>query len=458
MAELELLLDQAIDRLNAGAEAGHDAPAELVDLARELRTLSTDDWPDHTFPDRLVDGLVAELSPAEMPRARPQLRRRRFRVGLGLAATAAVALAIAVLVALNDTPSVTAATLARRALAASSGDHLGALRFTQVITNTTPSGVFKPVPPPTRVVEHVVFGSPHEWRVEATLTEPHAEGTTTVLTVRNGDEIVSVVHSPTGTTETRRHAAAPAGLPSGSAYGAQIDPVQLLDDATGRCARDFAPVESGPIVAGRETWRLSVGPSPCPSADISELNGPATLLIDRKTNVVLSAELHAASGEVSQRVETRAFATDAPAPPDAFRLPAPLPKPATPSPSTAFTRVVPHTLPAGLQAGPVVPVATAPSSGKLLAFTVTYRRADGQAALELYEAAASTPSVRFPGRTVRIRPGLTGTYSDMNDMQILWWIENGTYVSLQQGGSAAGVPLVGTYSLAELVRLAGWMS
>ena len=70
----------------------------------------------------------------------------------------------------------------------------------------------------------------------------------------------------------------------------------------------------------------------------------------------------------------------------------------------------------------------------------------------------STPSVRFPGRTVRIRPGLTGTYSDMNDMQSLWWIENGTYVSLQQGGSAAGVPLVGTYSLAELVRLAGWMS
>ena len=82
----------------------------------------------------------------------------------------------------------------------------------------------------------------------------------------------------------------------------------------------------------------------------------------------------------------------------------------------------------------------------------------GRPALQLYEAAAGTPSVRFPGRTVRIRPGLTGTYSDLNGMQILWWVENGTYVSLQQGGSAAGVQLVGTYSLEELVRLAGSMS
>ena len=309
MAELELLLDQAIDRLNAGAEAGHDAPAELVDLARELRTLSADDWPDHTFPDRLVDGLVAELSPAETPRARPRLRRRRFRVGLGLAATAAVALAIAVLVALNDTPSVTAATLARRALAASSGDHLGALRFTQVITNTTPSGVFKPVPPPTRVVEHVVFASPQQVarRGDAHGAARRGNDNRAHRAERRRNRLRrALAHRDDRDAPPRRRS---CGLAERLGVRRANRPVQLLDDATGRCARDFAPVESGPIVAGRETWRLSMGPSPCPSADISELNGPATLLIDRKTNVVLSAELHAASGEVSQRVETRAFAT-----------------------------------------------------------------------------------------------------------------------------------------------------
>lgn len=80
--------------------------------------------------------------------------------------------------------------------------------------------------------------------------------------------------------------------------------------------------------------------------------------------------------------------------------------------------------------------------------------ADGRAALQLYEAAAGTLSVRYPGRRVLIRPDLTGTYLDRNDLQILWWIENGVYVSLQQGGRAAGVRLEGRFPLRTLVRIA----
>jgi hypothetical protein len=99
-------------------------------------------------------------------------------------------------------------------------------------------------------------------------------------------------------------------------------------------------------------------------------------------------------------------------------------------------------------------VETQASSGKLLAFSITYRDAAGRAELQLYEAAASTASVRFPGRKVELRPGLAGTYLNRNGLQILWWVEHGTYVSLQQGGTAAGVRLDGTFSLAVLRRLA----
>jgi hypothetical protein len=103
-------------------------------------------------------------------------------------------------------------------------------------------------------------------------------------------------------------------------------------------------------------------------------------------------------------------------------------------------------------------VGTQPSTGKLLGFTITYANATNRPALQLYEAPAASPSVRFPGRRVVIRAGVTGTYSSSNAMQLLWWIQNGTYSSLQQGGSSAGTPLIGRFELRTLLALAASMA
>jgi hypothetical protein len=103
-------------------------------------------------------------------------------------------------------------------------------------------------------------------------------------------------------------------------------------------------------------------------------------------------------------------------------------------------------------------VATQPTTGKLLGFTITYANATNQPALQLYEAPAASPSVRFPGRPVFIRAGITGTYSASNSIQILWWIQNGTYASLQQGGSSAGTQLLGRFDLRTLLALAASMA
>jgi hypothetical protein len=72
----------------------------------------------------------------------------------------------------------------------------------------------------------------------------------------------------------------------------------------------------------------------------------------------------------------------------------------------------------------------------------------------LYEAPAASPSVRFPGRPVTIRAGITGTYSANGSTRFLWWIQNGTYCSLQEGGSSAGTPLLGRFDLGTLRALA----
>ncbi|HZS25513.1 MAG TPA: hypothetical protein VFA30_11085 [Gaiellaceae bacterium] len=455
MLEAELRLDEAIDRLNTGHPPlrEDEEPDVLVELAHALHALPADEWPDHTFPRRLADALADELSPPVAPHHTRGLRgRRRLRVGIGLAA-AALAAGLALLVTLDRSPSVSAATLAHEAFAATSGANLGPVEYTQVITNRVPAGVFEPVPAPPRVVEHVDFAAPDRWRVQATITEPNGEGTATVLTVRNGDTVVTVRTSPAeGKTETRRSAGTGAGLPGASVYGTQVDPLALLAQTQGRCARTVSDVRDGPVVGGRATQTFEVGASPCPSADVPELAGSARFVIDRDTQLVLEATVHAASGRVVQEVSTRSLTTGAP-PSDAFRLPQPLPA-SVPSSGTAFHELLPRNLPAGLSAGPITPVETQPSTGRTLAFTVTYRGADGRAALQLYESSASASSVRFPGRAVAIRPGLTGTYSDRGGMRILWWIQGDAYLSLQEGGSASGVPLVGTLPLGTLVELA----
>jgi hypothetical protein len=453
MAEVELRLDEAIDSLNAGAEsAAIDGDLEeLVALARALRVLRGEEWPDPDFPPRLVGELANELAPAWRWR-----RRSRVRVAFGLAAGVAAVVALVVAITLNRAGPVDAATLAREALAASSGEGLGPIRFTQLVTNSLPHGVFVPAPPPPRVVEHVLVASSDRWRVEATITRPDGEGTTHVLTVRNGATIVTVVGSPgQGKTESRRAAGNDSGLPSASAYGAQIDMLSLLAQTSGRCARKLSPVQDGPRIAGRATQLLRVGATPCPSAAMPELNGPATFVVDRQTHLVLQADTRSASGQLTQRLRTARLVTGGALPARLFRLPKPLPKAAhSDHPGTAFTPSLPSHLPAGLHAGPITPVATEPSDGKTIAFTVTYRDAHGHARLQLYEAAASTPSVRYPGRHVQIRAGITGTYLDRNGLRILWWIHDGIYLSLQEGGSAAGVPLTGSYPLATLLAIA----
>jgi hypothetical protein len=55
---------------------------------------------------------------------------------------------------------------------------------------------------------------------------------------------------------------------------------------------------------------------------------------------------------------------------------------------------------------------------------------------------------------VPLRPGVTGTLYDAGGMQILWWLDDGRYLSLQQGGQSAGVQLAGTYSNEALVAIA----
>lgn len=449
MAELELRLDRAIDRLNAGSEspAIDDDLDELLALARALRVLPTVEWPDPTVTQRFAIALAEKLT--------PPWRRRRVRLTAGLAASLA-AVALVVAVSLNRATTVSAATLARQALAADNGHDLGPVRFTQVITNTVPPGAFEPVPPPAKVVEQVVFAASDRWRVEATITEANGEGTTTVLSVRHGATIVTVTNSPSeGTTETRRSAGSAAGLPSASAYGAQIDALTPLGQTSGLCARHLLPVQEGPRIDGRATQLLRVGAAPCPSADMAELNGPATFVVDKQTHLVLDAKIRSASGQLTERVQTSALTIGGTLAAELFRLPKPLPTPTHPKSSgIAFTPQLPTNLPSGLHAGPLTPVATQASSGKTLAFTVTYRRADGHAELQLYEAAASTPSVRYPGRQVAIRPGLVGTYSSRGGLAILWWIHDGVYLSLQEGGSAAGVPLAGTYPLETLLRIA----
>jgi hypothetical protein len=451
MLDVALRLDEALDRLNAGlVPAAETDLDELVGVARLLRELPAEAWPDHTFPCRLRDALAADLAHGA-PARRP---RRRRRLLPALAAAAAIVVAIAVVLS-ERTPTVSAATLAREALAASSGAVLSPVQFTQVTVNTAPKGEFEPVPPPPRVLEHVTFADAEHWRVDATITQPNDEGTATVETVRNGDTIVTVRTSPAeGKTETRRPAGAGAGLPTAAAYGAQVDPLTLLAQSQGRCGRAFGPVEEGPTIGGRPTLVLRIGATPCPSSDTGDQNGPARFVVDRDTHLVLRADVHDGAGALTQRVETTALETGATVPSEAFRLPAPLPKAPAPSGELAFTPVLPTDLPDGLRAGPVTPVSTQASTGKTLSFTVTYSGADGRALLQLYEAAATTPSVRFPGRSVPLRPGVTGTLYDAGGMQILWWLDDGRYLSLQQGGQSAGVQLAGTYSTEALVAIA----
>jgi hypothetical protein len=476
MAELEHGLDRALDALAAGepiADEGSEELRELVEVARRLQALPAADWPDSTFPDRLFAGLESRRAGAGQTRTRSRARTR-WRVGLASAAAATVTLVIALLVALNNTSTVSAAVLASRAAQASSGYGLPPLSYTQVVTNRPVPGSFEPAPPPPRIVERVSFAAADRWRVQATVTEPHGAGIDKTLTVRNGDTIVSLSKSQyTGTTETRIHAGSGAGLPTAATYGSQIDPLTFLRPSHGRCSRRTGLVGEGPRIAGRQTLVLRLGPNPCPSAAAPEVNGPATFLIDARTYLVLDAKVFAANGHtLVQHLQTTRLAYGRPMGGSLFRMPPPLPRRPTPSfaplpPNASRSRLqaraafavrLPTRLPPGLHPQALTTVATQPATGKLLGFTVTYADAANRPALQLYEAPAAGPSVRFPGRPVMIRPGITGTYSAREPTRFLWWIQDGTYFSLQEGGSSAGTSLIGRFGLQTLRAMAASMS
>jgi hypothetical protein len=202
-----------------------------------------------------------------------------------------------------------------------------------------------------------------------------------------------------------------------------------------------------------------------------EVNGPATFLVDAQTYLVLDAKVFAPDGHTlvqhlqTTRVAYRTMARSL------FRLPPPLRTRRAPSfaplpPDTsrsklqaraAFTVALPTRLPASLHAQAIVMVATQPTTRKLLGFTVTYADAANHPVLQLYEASAAGPNVRFPGRPVMIRAGITGTYSRSGSPRFLWWIQNGIYFSLQEDGSSAGTPLLGRFDLRTLLALAASM-
>jgi hypothetical protein len=476
MAELERSLDKAIDALATGERIADEEPTELrelVELARRLRALPASDWPDPTFPDRLIAGLDRRRPPAGHSWKRWRTRSR-WRLGLASVAAAMIIVVVALLFTLNRPPTVSAAVLASRAAGASSGHSLPPVSYTQVVTNWPVPGSFEPEPAPPRIVERVTFAAANHWRVQATVTEPHGEGIDTTLTVRNGDTIVSLTRSRySGATETRIRAGSGAGLPTAATYGSRIDPLSFLAASRGRCGRRFSLAGDGPRIAGRKTLVLRLGPNPCPSADTPEVNGPATFLIDARTYLVLDAKVFAAEGHtLVQHLQTTRVAYGMPMVASLFRLPSPLPTRRTPAfgplpPDTprsllqaraAFVVLLPTRLPSSLHAQTLAMVATQPTTGKLLGFTITYANAAGRPALQLYEAPAASPSVRFPGRPVTIRAGITGTYSARQPTQLLWWIQNGTYFSLQQGGSSAGTPLIGRFDLRTLLALAASMA
>jgi hypothetical protein len=381
----------------------------------------------------------------------PRVRRRRTAARAAAAAAAvlavAVAVAVAVPLAVGAPPSAEAA--ARRAAAvAGTGAGLSPFTLTEV-TTTVPVG-FQPEPPPPRITQHVDYADPAHWREESAITEPFGEGTQTITQIRNGPLIATV--APGRVTFTR--AAGLGQLPFASTVARQrgVLPKLLAAASAGRCAPRVSLAGNGPPIDGRPTLVLRAGPSPCPSADVPQADGPATFWLDKQTFLVLRAVLHGPGNRVAETITVTHLHYHVRFPAGTFRLPAPSRTPpacrtVTSLPgltalrgALAYPPLIPSRLPHRWHAGAIEPGAMA-SHCKITAFTIIYEDAAGRPAVQLYEAPEASPSVRFLGRAVTIHPGLTGTLNTSNAMVILWWIQDGRYCSLQTGGLTAGVRL-----------------
>jgi hypothetical protein len=507
MSDFDDDLDRALDGLH-DSDRGHEPPgprrvpavgsddteglSELVGLANRLRSLPAEQWPDPTFPDRLVEGVSQRLAvetTARPPRWNPRgpatrpgrrVPARWVWVATAAAAALTVVLTVSPISPLSPTTGVSAQVLAGRASAASEGRGIPPVRFTEVVTTYSLPAYFQPAPPPPTVSQQVAFAGADRWRSDATVVNAHDAGTREVLTVRNGLSIVQRVRGtgmrqPSVTVITRRAGADP-GLPTASTYGIVLDPTSLLVLGTGACARTIALAGSGPTIAGRATKVLRVGSNPCPSAAVPEIDGPATFWIDALTSLVLRAEVFAPNGQLFEQVAVTQLSYGGTFPPELFQLPSqPSAQPSTSSPTTvaatpsglaqlrartAYPPLLPARLPAGVRQAAIQPVTEDPVTGKIDSFTITYDDPGGHPAVQLYEAPAASPAVRFPGRAMTItppaagKPATVGTLNASPGLQILWWIQGGTYCSLQEGGMTAGVTLSDILTAAQLIQIA----
>jgi hypothetical protein len=397
------------------------ALAETADLPRDA-----DLWPG--VSDRL-------------PQVRKRTRQRvvRRRVLRTAVAVLAVSAAVGIPVALSNPPSAMAAA-ERAAAVARTGSGLPPFELT--VTTTTTSTGFQPEPPPPLTVAHIEYAGASRWRITTVTTEPSGEGTQEVTQIRNGSRIATEASGQTAISSAGQ----------GQFPGAWPGKLQTARSA-GRCAPSTSLDDNGPVIDGRPTVVLHLGASPCPSADTPQSDGPAAFWLDRQTYLVLAAVLHGSRGQVAETIKVTGLRYHPAFPPATFRLPVPSrTPPGCHSSSHVNGALLPSSLPAGWRAGQIVP-GTTTGNCDVTSFTVTYLDGSGRPAAQLYEAPRASPSVRFPGQTVTIKPGLTGTLDTSNGMTVLWWIQDDRYCSLQSGGVTTGVSLA-LVPAPTLVRIA----
>jgi hypothetical protein len=393
----------------------------------------------------------------------PRVRRRRRTVrAVAAVAVAAAVAAVVVTIPWPGSGPASAAEVARRAAsAARTGAGLPSFELTE-ITKTVRVG-FEPEPPPPLVTEHIAYDGPSRWRDESIITEPFGEGTQTVTQIRNGPSIATIA----GGHVTINRVTGQDGLPAAASATWQQAALRKLLPAgsAGRCTPRASEDSHGPVIDGRPTVILRIGSSPCPSADFPQANGPATFWLDQQTFLILRAELHGPGGRLTQTTTVTGLRYHVRFPAGTFRVPRTTPEPkacpvVTSLPDLAALRntlayapLIPAILPDGLRIAAIGSSGAMTSRCQLTTFTITYRDSSGRPAAQLYEAPQTSPSVRFPGTAVTIRPGLTGTLNSTSGMVILWWIQDGRYCALQSGGQAAGVQLTGVPAV-TLLRMA----
>src|SRR5262249_50410366 len=138
---------------------------------------------------------------------------------------------------------------------------------------------------------------PARWRDESVITEPFREGTQTIIQIRDGSLIASVAAGQVTSSGAHGRGEFP------SVIGQRADLVKLLAaGSAGRCAPSESLAGAGPLIAGRPTLILRVGPSPCPSADVPQADGPAAFWLDRQTYLILRADLHGPGNRLAQTI------------------------------------------------------------------------------------------------------------------------------------------------------------